>query len=193
MIGVEEFLVELTSVPSTEILCNVYHSDEGGSAQRLAALKTYLEEHWDAPFLLVGEAPGHLGARLSGVPFTDQRTLYGDGKQEVTAQRVHRALRDLELSTQVLLWNVVPFHPHRAGEPQSNRPPTAAERRLHRHFAEKLGEGRTVVCIGRHAEKAFPGARYVRHPARSGEAAFREGLADLARTVAGRPDTGNSR
>jgi len=84
-----------------------------------------LEKQWEAPFLFVGDAPGHLGARLSGVPFTDEMTLYGglgDGRAaEVTATRMHRGLADFGLSDAVLLWNVVPFHPHRLGEPRSNR------------------------------------------------------------------------
>jgi uracil-DNA glycosylase len=182
---IADFLAELAAVPSTNVMCNVYHADQEGSARRLAALATYLEEQWDAPLLLVGEAPGHLGARLSGVPFTDERTLYGHGQGEVTARRVHRALEDFGLSRTVMLWNVVPFHPHHAGEPRSNRTPKAAERRLTKHFAEKLAAGRTLVCIGRHAEKSFPGAHYIRHPARNGEAEFRRGMAELARTVVG--------
>jgi len=90
---------------------------------RRARLAAYLESRADAPLLLVGEAPGYRGARISGIPFTSERQLTGSGPAEATATIVHRVLAELGLAGQVLLWNVVPTHP---GSATSNRPPTAA-------------------------------------------------------------------
>ena len=93
--------------------------------ERLAERLThYLEERADAPLLLVGEAAGYRGARISGIPFTSERQLTGTGPAEATATIVHRVLAELDLEDDVLLWNVVPTHP---GTDRSNRAPTRAE------------------------------------------------------------------
>ena len=143
--------------------------------ERLAA---YLARRAEAPILLVGEAAGYRGARVSGLPFTSERQLTGEGPAEATATIVHRVLAELGLEEQVLLWNVVPTHPHRRGEPHSNRPPTRAEVVDARGFADELARNRRVVSVGRLAETAL-GAPYVRHPSHGGAEAFREGLARL--------------
>ena len=55
-------------------------------------LVRYLEERADAPLLLVGEAPGYRGARVSGIPFTSERQLTGSGPAEATATIVQGLL-----------------------------------------------------------------------------------------------------
>lgn len=136
----------------------------------------YLEARAAAPILLVGEAPGYRGARISGIPFTSERQLTGRGPAEATATIVHAALADFGLADEVLLWNVVPTHP---GTASTNRRPTADEVRVGRTFALELAEGRRVVAVGRLAEAALR-APYVRHPSRGGVAGFREGLLQFA-------------
>jgi len=142
---------------------------------RRARLAAYLDARRDAPLLLVGEAPGYRGARISGIPFTSERQLTGDGPAEATATIVHRVLAELELTTFVLLWNVVPTHP---GTDRLNRAPTHAEIAAGRVFADELAVGRSVVAIGRLAHDAFGGV-YVRHPSHGGAAEFARGLRDL--------------
>ena len=140
-----------------------------------ARLATYLSAHSDAPILLVGEAPGYRGARVSGLPFTSERQLTGDGPAETTATIVQRTLAELGLVDQVLLWNVVPTHP---GTTTSNRAPTRREVASGIAFAERLAAGRRVIAVGRVAAGAL-GAAYVRHPSRGGAAEFARGLAKL--------------
>jgi uracil-DNA glycosylase len=138
-------------------------------------LEAYLAARAEAPVLLVGEAAGYRGARVSGLPFTSERQLTGTGPAEATATIVHRVLAELGLEERVLLWNVVPTHP---GTCSSNRPPTRAEVEAGNRFAERLATGRVVVAVGRIAERAL-GAGYLRHPSHGGAAQFRSGLVEL--------------
>jgi uracil-DNA glycosylase len=112
---------------------------------------------------------------VSGIPFTSERQLTGSGPAEATATIVHGVLAELGLEDAVLLWNIVPTHPHRPGEPCSNRPPTRAEIAAGRPFVERLAAARRVVAVGRLAQAELGGA-YVRHPSHGGAAAFRESL-----------------
>jgi uracil-DNA glycosylase len=142
-------------------------------------LSDYLARRAEAEILLVGEAAGYRGARVSGLPFTSERQLTGAGPAEATATIVHRVLEELGIGETVLLWNVVPTHPHRPGEPASNRRPTATEIAAARPFLDELAPGRHVVPVGRVAEAAL-GIEGIRHPSHGGAAAFRAGLAQLA-------------
>ncbi len=140
-----------------------------------ARLERYLDERAGVPVLLVGEAPGYRGARVSGLAFTSERQLTGAGPAEATATIVHRVLAQLGLEDAVLLWNVVPTHP---GDERSNRAPTRAEIAAGLPFARGLAGGRRVVAVGRVAAEAL-GARYVRHPSHGGAAAFERALRAL--------------
>ncbi len=122
--------------------------------------------------LLVAEAPGYRGTRVSGVPLTSERQLTGAGPAEATATIVHATLAELALTGEVLLWNVVPTHP---GDERSNRPPTRAEIEAGLPFARELARGRRLVAVGRVAQRAL-GGPYVRHPSHGGASAFRSGL-----------------
>ena len=143
------------------------------SALRRARLARYLRERRRTRLLLVGEAPGYRGARVSGIPFTSERQLSGIGPAEATATIVQRTLVELGLVDDVLLWNLVPTHP---GTARSNRPPTRAEVEQSDPFLRELADGRRVVAIGRLAHARL-GGPYVRHPSHGGAAAFRAGLA----------------
>ena len=146
-----------------------------GSALRRARLESYLEARAAAGILLVGEAPGYRGARVSGLPFTSERQLTGRGPAEATATIVHGVLAELGVTEDVMLWNVVPTHP---GTAASNRPPTRDEIAGGRRFLEPLQRGRRTIAVGRLAQRAL-GAPYVRHPAHGGAAAFRAALVEL--------------
>ena len=144
----------------------------GDSELRRTRLAYYLDLRAGAPILLVGEAAGYRGARVSGIPFTSERQLTGAGPGEASATIVHRVLVELGLTEHVLLWNLVPTHP---GTATSNRRPTRAEIRAARPYLELLAAEREVVAVGRLAQAEL-GGEYVRHPARGGAAAFRAGL-----------------
>lgn len=157
---------------------NFYRRGRGAGLRR-ARLAAYLELHADAPLLLVAEAPGFRGTRISGVPLTSERQLSGSGPSEATATIVHRVLAELGLEQLVLLWNVVPTHPHLPGNPASNRRPTQTEVEDSRPFLDALARGRSVIAVGRLAESAL-GIPGIRHPSHGGAIAFRAGLMEYA-------------
>jgi uracil-DNA glycosylase len=142
-------------------------------------LLVYLESRADARVVLVGEAAGFRGARVSGIPFTSERQLTGSGPAEATATIVHRVLAKLGVEDDVLLWNVVPTHP---GSETSNRRPTRAEVAAAAPFLDELTHGRVAIAVGRVAAAALD-APYVRHPSHGGAAAFEEGLRRAFATI----------
>jgi len=146
-------------------------------------LEAYLAARAEAGVLLVGEAAGYRGARVSGIPFTSERQLTGRGPAEATATIVHRVLAELALEERVLLWNVVPTHP---GTGSSNRPPRRVEIAAGARFVERLAAGRSVIAVGRIAQRAL-GASYLRHPSHGGAAEFRAGLVELLASGVPRP------
>jgi uracil-DNA glycosylase len=148
---------------------NFYREGSGAHVRR-ERLAHYLDGHRRDAVLLVGEAPGFRGARISGIPFTSERQLTGTGPNEATATIVQSVLAELGLDA--LCWNVVPTHPGTEG---SNRRPTTAEVGASLPFLEELARGRSVLAVGRLAERVT-GAPYVRHPSHGGAAGFRAGL-----------------
>jgi uracil-DNA glycosylase len=148
------------------------HNQYARSALLRERLRAYLEAREGAPIVLVGEAAGYRGARVSGIAFTSERQLTGVGPAEASATIVHRVLASLGVEADVLLWNVVPTHP---GTATSNRAPTREEIAAGRPFLDAVTSGRDVVAVGRVAAAALD-APYVRHPSHGGAAAFAEGL-----------------
>jgi uracil-DNA glycosylase len=149
-----------------------FYRDGPGAENRRCRLATYLESRREAPLLLVGEAAGYRGARVSGIPFTSERQLTGKGPAEASATIVHRVLAELGIEEDVLLWNVVPTHP---GTETTNRRPTRAEVEVGLPYVHELARGRLTISVGRLAHAAL-GEPYVRHPSRGGAGAFRAGI-----------------
>lgn len=173
------------------------------SAQRLRRLKQHFD--CEASFVLVGEAPGYQGCRFSGVPFTSERLLLEGAIPRVSCDRrftsrarpwsepsatiVWKALHELGIADRVVLWNAFPWHPHRRGEPHSNRGPSQLEAR---RGADALRavlarfDRAAVVAVGQLARQALnellgPGTPVVRHPANGGAKDFAAGLAAIVR------------
>jgi len=88
-----------------------------------------------------------------------------------------------ELDFLPLLWSAYPFHPHRPGNPLSNRTPSAAEISAGRPVWKALAQlfsVRVVVAVGNAAHRSVllsgQDAAKVRHPAHGGKVKFRQGL-----------------
>lgn len=192
--------------------CNQYAPAVPCSALRRSNLLRYLRdmEARRPPALLLFEAPGYRGCRLTGVPVTSRRVLlegvpelglfgrdrgYCDVPEagferiqgEQSATILWRALAALG-SVPPLIWNSVPFHPHRAGRPLSNRTPRAAELTAGRDFLRIIlahFRPRLLVAVGRQAQASLAALgvahHALRHPAHGGSAAFLAGLNALFR------------
>ena len=109
---------------------NFYRDGDGAAArrQRLRALPRVARRR---PAAARRRGGRHRGARVSGIPFTSERQLTGRGPAEATATIVRRVLAELGLEEETLCWNVVPTHPHRPAQPDTNRPADAGrDRRL---------------------------------------------------------------
>jgi uracil-DNA glycosylase len=170
-----------------EFVARLARAEIGGTYNQYASsrllrdrLGAYLESRVDTRVVLVGEAAGYRGARVSGIPFTSERQLTGSGPAEATATVVHRVLAKLDVEREVLLWNVVPTHP---GGAASNRRPTRAEVEAASPFLDELTRGRIAIAVGRLAAETLPEADYVRHPAHGGAASFEEGLRRAFATI----------
>lgn len=158
--------------------------------------------------ILVGEAPGYQGCHFSGIPFTNEKLLLQGAIPRVaiadrlttrprpwcepSATIVWRTLHALGLAEHTILWNTFAWHPHRPGQPLSNRTPTRTEidaglavlRAVLAHFdgvaVVPVGQvaGRTLAALGIAAHPP------VRHPAMGGATAFAQGLTQIARAAA---------
>lgn len=198
-------LLAVTQLPPAGY--NQYAAGSPANHQRQANLRHYLRQMQarQPTCLLVGEAAGYRGCRLSGIPFTSEQLLregtaahglFGPaGECQPTAewpglQREASATIVWQVLAQVqplpLLWNAYPFHPHRPGNPQSNRPPGRDELALGAPFIARLltlFPIRQVVAVGRHAAQSLArlgvAHQQVRHPAHGGKEAFASGIMRL--------------
>ena len=89
----------------------------------------------------------------------------------------------------VVLWNLVPTHPRRDGEPHTNRTPTRAETLEGERFTRELIDvlrPRHLGAIGLVAARALgPDVPAIRHPSHGGAVIARESLRALLRTWLG--------
>lgn len=203
-----ELLASILELDSLEHVTNFYRGNgccplptdtAAAPVERQSRLRDHLKDRLGSPLVLVGEAAGWRGARQTGIPFTSPAQLGGVGS-EGSATIVKRALADLGLEDEVLLWNACLLHPHRAGSPESNVAPPALAVDQCLEVLEQVMSGKLVVAIGRRAERAVSRIRgaavkpaeqasagdvavAVRHPSFGGADLFRAGLRDVARRL----------
>jgi uracil-DNA glycosylase len=205
--SISAFVERLAAVAPGPGCNNFFDQALPANAHRRRNLGIYLQEMLDRSptVLLVGEAPGFRGMRITGVPFTNRTMferpansfgLFGPGKgyvlpteaagvaAEPTATVMWEVLAELEFLP--LLWSACPWHTHVQGRPLSNRTPTAAEAARGTPFWQALTELfpiETVVAVGNVAHRSLQrcglDVRKIRHPAHGGRAGFKRGLEEL--------------
>ena len=202
---IQSLLSDLAAVPGSATLVNPFSFEHreldraGAAAFRRANCEAYLRRFSKRPprLIIVGEAAGYQGMRFSGIAFTSEYTLlhhpffHGGGFErsavrerpfrEPSGSIVWETIGRLEHTP--LLWNLTPFHPHRPGEPLSNRAPTREERELGARFLVRvlhLFNAPKVVAAGRLAAAALAELNIthtpVRHPSHGGKAEFQRGV-----------------
>ena len=148
------------------------------SAHLRERLADYLERRSEAELLLVGEAAGYRGARVSGIPFTSERQLTGSGPAEASATIVHRVLDELGLDGARAALERRPDAPAPAGRAAVQPPPAGRRDRGVASVPRATSPRAAVVPVGRVAEAAL-GTAGIRHPSHGGAQEFRAGLAAL--------------
>jgi uracil-DNA glycosylase len=165
-------------------------------------LRAYFEALIRWPYtgdLLVGEAPGYAGCALTGMPFTSEAIIQSSRHPFICRLRplLRTAGTQSEQTATIIwnylserpavpaFWNIFPFHPHKPGNPGSNRTPTAEEAQFGHGILNRVAEilaPKRILAIGklpyntllRFKHPLLKG--YIRHPAHGGKAGFIAGM-----------------
>jgi len=135
--------------------------------------------------VLIGEASGYQGCRITGIPFTSERLIIEGAIPRLRADRRRLSARHIPWSepSATTVWSTLASLGIADGESHSNRTPTPAERAQGLPVLQKLLElypGARVFAVGRHAEGALleigRQASLLRHPSMGGAMLFRQAL-----------------
>ena len=201
---INSFIEILASVQASASFFNQYSHEVSVNCVRRKNLFLYLQQmaNIQPQILLVGEAPGYRGCRLTGVPFTsefilleglEQLGLFGEsrgyGKTEEFRKTMREASASIVWKTLVttprlpLIWNAFPFHPFQAENEQSNRKPTRNELTIGKEFLQELiqlFDIKTVIAVGNTADATLNvmgiTCEKVRHPSYGGKTLFIKGI-----------------
>ena len=193
-----QFLSELHDFKENSLVFNQYKKD--AILNNIQVYLTHLES-FHPKILLVGEASGYKGCKLTGIPFTSgyvlahspcyqqvrPKLIYDKNKSENSATIVYGALESwgIPIFRKLVFWNSFPFHPHNADNLSSNRKPTTNEVEIGKDFLQilnKLFNFEIYIAIGDTASKSlttlFPNTPIlsVRHPSYGGKNQFIEEL-----------------
>ncbi len=192
---IEEFIESLRDCTKVfkKPVENIYSSKEfTGAENNVNKLRFYLNEmlKLKPKYMIVGEAPGYNGCRLTGIPFTSEEIIFKNpffkGKynfdnppqDEDSASIVWGFFEGKELP---LMWNAFPFHPYK-DKLESNRPINKEEFgkcilcKLLSIFDEIPREN--IIAVGENALYCLSllFIKEVRHPARGGKDEFIKGM-----------------
>jgi len=152
-------------------------------------------QHLNPHDLLVGEAPGYNGCKLTGVPFTSEKIIADDNIPIFGLSRGYWVHDFAHIQTEQtstitwdsfksigyypLLWNSFPFHPNKPLSRESNRQPTVQEIEFGKNVIIDIlacYNIKHIYAIGKTAQKSLAGiginAEVIRHPANGGKQEF---------------------
>ena len=194
---ISKFVNRLCERSSNEVVFNPYQDDR--LAINLEKYLQFMKSEEGNKILLVGEAPGYAGCKMTGIPFTSGQAICKIDHSLLIKLRDVVSLRKVESEKTAtivweylakkestpLLWNSFPFHPHPLNSPEDNRAPTNAEVEEGVSYLRELFEifKPTVIAgLGRAGERcsklAFKDKSilYIHHPSRGGKSKFIEGM-----------------
>ncbi len=200
----DDFIEALAAQDVAADAANIYAHGSDFNAVRRENLRLYLAQMLERrpKVLLVGEAPGYLGCRRTGLPFCSEYTLINppEGVPLLGESRGYRLSGEFDkirkepsgtIVWQTLadtgffpaIWASFPYHPHQKGKPMSNRAPRAPELAIGRGFLTTildLFQPAEIVAVGNNADKTLavldiPHVK-VRHPSHGGKADFVAGF-----------------
>jgi hypothetical protein len=197
MNDVDGFINYLRRIPSSPACVQLYKGRDRMSRLRRENLERYLRKMQELTpqVLLVGEAPGHKGCGLTGIPFSSERLLAehpffsefqsatdpASLASESSATIVWEGIAGL--SSPPLLWNAFPFHPYKGENLRSNRAPNREELLVGKRVLKRLIQLfpiRTYVAVGQKASNQLEQMEIpfqaVRHPSFGGKKDFLKGL-----------------
>lgn len=200
----KNFIEELAMTKVTPNVYNQYSYEAEENEVRRHNLLVYLKQMYKLKpqIIMVGEAPGYRGCRLTGVPFTSEQLLMNNmpglklfGRaagyrlavekdklwKEATATIIWETLLSYDITA--LAWNAFPFHPHQKDDEESNRAPLKQELIIGEKPLLQLLElfgVKKVIAVGGKAEQTLTklniSCHKVRHPAQGGKNEFVEGM-----------------
>jgi len=192
----DHLLKILSERKSSEIVFNQYQDKDIRNNLRLYFGYLMRNNH---DILLIGEAPGYRGCRLTGIPFTSGAVVKNHPHKifkeigneiklhQVVSENTATILWDfLGHNRRVpILWNAFPFHPHKQDMLESNRKPDVQELEEGKEYLKivyDIFKPKKLCAVGRVGESTlrelFPNKEiiYVRHPSRGGKQDFINGM-----------------
>ncbi|MDE2750130.1 MAG: uracil-DNA glycosylase [Chloroflexota bacterium] len=206
---IDDLIHDLSNADLPPDAFNQYRPGDENNAVRRANLRLYLKtmKAREPAALLLMEAPGYRGCRLTGVPVTSRKVML-EGAPALDIFGLEAGFRDVadagfervygeqsativwhtlsSLKALPMIWNTFPFHPHQPGRPLSNRRPRPAEIVLGVEFLRQIlamWDFEQLIAVGNVAYETLEvlrlDARKVRHPAHGGKREFVAGLSAL--------------
>lgn len=192
----DDLLESLSERESSEIVFNQYQDEEIRNNLKLYFNYLIQNKH---DVLMIGEAPGHRGCRLTGIPFTSgvviknaKHKIFREIGSEIKLHQVFSENTATILWNFLgndrpvpILWNAFPFHPHERGMLESNRKPDVQELKegkKHLKIVYDIFKPKKLCSLGRVGEitlrELFPSEEiiYIRHPSRGGKKIFINGM-----------------
>lgn len=204
---IRDFIYRLKQANPGQHCVNPYQNGCAANDVRCHNLKLYLGKlsKRQPTHLLIGEAPGYRGCRLSGIPFVSPAILtrglpacdlFGLAQGFVLPEDATAVTNEASatimwqtiaaIKPTPLLWNAFPFHPHKPGHPDSNRSPGQAELAEGIAFLEQIidmFQQPQLVAIGKKAAQLLSRCQWphtaVRHPSHGGKDQFIKGIQAL--------------
>ncbi|ERI93798.1 hypothetical protein HMPREF1982_01561 [Clostridiales bacterium oral taxon 876 str. F0540] len=207
----EAIVEELALTQVTPNVYNQYSYMDKENEIRRKNLLLYLKKMYKIKpkVILIGEAPGYRGCRLTGVPFTSEHLLMNNMKgldlfgreagyklakekekllKEATATMIWETLLRYDIIS--LAWNAFPFHPHKKDNGESNRTPLKGELMIGEKPLLQMIEMfniKKVVAVGGKADQTLTklniSCHKVRHPAQGGKNDFVEGIRKIKEEI----------